>query len=67
MGAATIAIPTRWSEARLQIKQLIEDYGRKSGLTIDVILTGELDPEQIYIFEDSLAPAEARDLSECCN
>jgi hypothetical protein len=58
MGAATIAIPTRWAEATFQIKELIEDYGRKSGVTIEVILTGELDPEQIYIFEDSLAPAE---------
>jgi hypothetical protein len=59
MGAATIALPTRWSEATLQIKQLIEKYGRRSGVTIDVILMGQLDREQqIYIVKDSLTSVE---------
>lgn len=58
MGAVTIAIPTRWQEGTLQIKRLIEDYAQLSGVTIEVILTGERDPEKIYIVEDSLGAAE---------
>ena len=58
MGAATIAIPTRWEEATFQIKQLIEEYARRSGETINVTLTGQLDAEQIYIVDDSLTPFE---------
>jgi hypothetical protein len=58
MATATIAIPTRWEEATFQIEQFIKDYAQKSGVAFDVSLTGQLDTEQIYIFEDSLGPME---------
>ena len=58
MGAATIAIPTRWEKATFQIKQFIEEYAQQSGVTFDVILTGQLDSGEMYITEDSLASSE---------
>src|SRR5262249_18457311 len=58
MGYATIAIPTRWETATLQIKQFIEDQARESGVTFEIKLTGQWDEGQIYIVDNSLAPSE---------
>jgi multimeric flavodoxin WrbA len=58
MGAATIAIPTRWEKATFQIKQFIEDQARQFDVRFEVILTGQWDAGQIYIIDDSLASSE---------
>src|SRR6266446_6347955 len=58
MAAATIAVPTRWEKAAFQIKQFIEDQARQFDVNFEVILTGQWDPGEIYIVDDSLSSSE---------
>ena len=52
MGAATIAIPTRWEKGAFQIKQFIEDQARQFDVNFEVKLTFQWDAGAIYIVDD---------------
>ena len=67
MNTVTLAIPQRCQDGVAEIKRYVEESGKLWGMSFSVILTGELDPNAVYIVKDTLNPDERRTCENAIN
>ena len=53
MNKVTICIPEKWSKGVFQIKSWIEYYVTKSGDSLEISLTGQIDSHEIQVQENT--------------